>query len=187
GDTGGDTGGDTAPSTNSVYISEYIEGGSFNKAIELFNSSTQPVSLSGYELVLLSNGDTADADRKVLALEGEIPAGGVATFAHADADALLTSGSTLSSFVINFNGDDYVELVYNGQVVDALGTYGVRTNWGKDVTLVRKSSVTGGNANRNPAFTTDEWDSFPKDTLSNFGSHNGSVSEPTDPTDPTDP
>ncbi|MEC8418321.1 MAG: endonuclease, partial [Pseudomonadota bacterium] len=185
---GGDSGEQPVPSSNSVYISEYIEGGSYNKAIELFNSSSEAVSLSGYELVMLSNGATADSDRKVLALEGEIAAGGVATFANSRAVAALTEGSVINNSVINFNGDDYIELVYNGEVVDSLGTYGVRTNWGKDKTLVRKASVTAGNATRSGSFDTSaEWDSYAKDTFDYFGAHNGVVSGPTDPVDPVDP
>jgi predicted extracellular nuclease/endonuclease I len=191
-DTGDGTNPDTNPSeptsSNSVYISEYVEGGGFNKGIELFNSSSEAVSLSGYALVLYTNGASGENDGKVLELEGSIASGGVATYANSQADALLTDGSTISNFVINFNGDDYIELTYNGEVVDALGTFSVRTNWGKDVTLVRKSTVTGGNPNRNSSFDPSaEWDSYAKDTLDQFGAHNGVIAEPTDPTDPTDP
>ena len=185
---GGDSGEQPAPSSNSVYISEYIEGGSYNKAIELFNSSSEAVNLSDYDLVMLSNGATADSDRKVLALNGEIAAGGVATFANSRAVAALTDGSVINNSVINFNGDDYIELVYKGEVVDSLGTYGVRTNWGKDKTLVRKASVTAGNATRSGSFDASvEWDSYAKDTFDYFGAHNGAVSGPTDPVDPVDP
>jgi predicted extracellular nuclease/endonuclease I len=198
GDTGGDTGGGSddgtggdlgETSTNSVYISEYIEGGGFNKGIELFNSSSESVDLTGYALRLYSNGDTADSDGKELPLEGVIASGDVATYVHNSADpAMVGEGTTSSSFVINFNGDDYIELTYQGSVIDAVGTFGVKTNWGKDKTLVRKATVTAGNPNRNANFDASvEWDTFAKDTLEYFGAHNGDISEATDPTDPVDP
>ncbi|WP_420934605.1 ExeM/NucH family extracellular endonuclease [Alteromonas sp. A081] len=202
GNTGGDTGGGNGSetgggsgndaggiSTNSVYISEYIEGGGFNKGIELFNSSSASVDLTGYALRLFSNGDTADSDGKELPLEGVLASGDVATYVHNSADPSMVGESTISSsFVINFNGDDYIELTYQGNVIDAVGTFGVRTNWGKDTTLVRKSSVTAGNPNRNANFDPSvEWDVFAKDTLEYFGAHNGNISEPSEPTDPVDP
>ena len=33
---------------------------------------------------------------------------------------------------INFNGDDYLELVHGGIIIDNIGIYGVKQNWGKD-------------------------------------------------------
>ncbi|MCK4344563.1 MAG: Ig-like domain-containing protein, partial [Bacteroidales bacterium] len=39
-----------------LYISEYIEGSSFNKAIELYNNSGATIDLSGYALWIIYNG-----------------------------------------------------------------------------------------------------------------------------------
>ena len=153
---GGDTGEDSGDSVDdgtdgstgsghAVFISEYIEGSSFNKAVEIYNGSTEAVDLSNYKLKLLSNGATSVGDEKVLELSGTLASGAVATFSHASAEDALTTGSTLSSFVMNFNGDDYIELSYGDVTIDAVGTFGVKTNWGKDVTLVRKASITEGN------------------------------------------
>ena len=66
---GGDTGEDSGDSVDdgtdgstgsghAVFISEYIEGSSFNKAVEIYNGSTEAVDLSNYKLKLLSNGAT---------------------------------------------------------------------------------------------------------------------------------
>ena len=46
-----------------LFFSEYVEGSSFNKAIEIYNGTGAPVDLTagGYTLELYSNG--ADASR----------------------------------------------------------------------------------------------------------------------------
>lgn len=58
---------------NEIFISEYIEGWSNNKAIELYNPTNSEVDLSGYRLERYSNGsNSADANQR-LDLEGIMP------------------------------------------------------------------------------------------------------------------
>jgi hypothetical protein len=60
-----------------LIISEYVEGWSNNKALEIYNPTPNEVTLTGnYRLIRWSNGDdAADLDiRYVLPLEGSIPA-----------------------------------------------------------------------------------------------------------------
>ena len=50
---------------NDLFISEYVEGWSNNKAIELVNPTNAPIDLSQYELRRYSNGSSsADAKKK---------------------------------------------------------------------------------------------------------------------------
>lgn len=58
-----------------IFISEYIEGWSNNKAIELYNPTDNPIDLSAYSLERYSNGSTSAADNQKLDLEGTIGAG----------------------------------------------------------------------------------------------------------------
>ena len=60
-----------------LIISEYVEGWSNNKAMEIYNPTPLPITLTdNYRLIRWSNGDeAADLDfRYVLPLEGSIPA-----------------------------------------------------------------------------------------------------------------
>lgn len=58
---------------NEIFISEYIEGWSNNKAVELYNPTNSEVDLSGYRLERYSNGsNSADANQR-LDLEGIMP------------------------------------------------------------------------------------------------------------------
>lgn len=48
----------SAPASANLIISEYVEGGGYNKAIEIYNTSSAAVSLDGYTINLYSNGKT---------------------------------------------------------------------------------------------------------------------------------
>lgn len=64
-----------AQGCSEIFISEYIEGWSNNKAIELYNPTDVPVDLAGYRLERYSNGSTSAADNQKLDLSGTIQPG----------------------------------------------------------------------------------------------------------------
>jgi len=186
GDTGGgDTGGGQTGST--LIISEYIEGSSSNKALEIFNPTGATVDLSGYQLKLYSNGGTAA--NTTYSMTGTLAANDVIVIGNGNAAEPLKSALDVISGVANFNGDDYVELLKDGAVVDGIGTFGIRTNWGKDVTFVRKASVIEGDSNPNDSFDASiEWNQEAKDDFSFIGAHTsdaGAGGGGTNPTTPT--
>ena len=51
---------------------------------------------------------------------------------------IKSKGQLENTTVINFNGDDAIVLKKSGEVIDSFGQVGARSNWGTDVTLVRK-------------------------------------------------
>ncbi len=114
-----------AAAPTELFMSEYIEGSSFNKAIEIYNGTGAAVDLvaGGYTLELYSNG-AASASQSV-ALGGTIADGDVYVLANSQADAaILAVTDLISNAVINFNGDDAVVLRKNGVVVDVFGQIG---------------------------------------------------------------
>jgi len=123
-----------------ILISEYIEGSSFNKAIEIANTGNELVTLIGYELAKSANGNNEWGNR--LPLDGiAIGAGDVFVLAHSDANADILSNTDMTDTnVISFNGDDPIALLLNGDVHDIIGVMGDQ-NFGKDVTLVRQSRI----------------------------------------------
>lgn len=62
------------PECVEIFISEYVEGWSNNKAIELYNPTDQDIDLSNYRLERYSNGGTSAPAEKRLDLSGTIPA-----------------------------------------------------------------------------------------------------------------
>ena len=172
-----------------LFISEYIEGSSFNKAIELYNGTGQAIDLSDYTLELYANGAATSTAR--LTLSGTLANDETFVLVHRDAVAELKNKGDLENVsVINFNGDDALVLKKGSTVVDSFGQVGTRVKWGEDVTLVRKASITSGDSNPGDAFNRDdEWNVFPKDTFDHIGSHemDGTPGNPGDPGDPDDP
>ena len=108
-----------------LFISEYIEGSSFNKAIEIYNGTGGAVDLAAglYTLELYSNGSARSANR--WPFPGRIADGDVYVLAHPSADAaILAEADITNGSVINFNGDDAVVLRKDG-----VGGRCVWTDW----------------------------------------------------------
>ncbi len=152
-----------------VLISEYIEGSSFNKAIELYNGTGSDIDLSNYSLELYSNG--AVSPSQTLKLSSTLKNGETYVLYHKDANADIKSkGDLANTTVINFNGDDAVVLKKNGTVIDSIGQAGARVENLKDVTLVRNPDHVTGDTNIRDAFDpTKGWKSLPNNDSSNLG------------------
>lgn len=175
-----------ATTSSDLLISEYVEGSSFNKALELYNGSGESLNLSEYTLELYANGATVATG--TLELSGTLASKDTYVLYHRDAVADIKSKGNLENVsVINFNGDDAIVLKKSGEVIDSFGQVGERINWGTDVTLVRKATVSSGDSNPNDAFNRDEeWIVCPKDTFTYLGSHT-SDGTPEDPDPPAKP
>jgi predicted extracellular nuclease len=172
-----------APATASaeLFISEYVEGSSNNKAIEIYNPSGASVSLTDYELRLRSNG--ALAPSQTITLSGSLAAGDVLVLVHGSAaPALLALADVVNNTVINFNGDDSVELykISTTSTVDALGQFGVDpgTAWVSggvttlNATIRRNANVCQGDTNGGDVFDPAiEWTAFAVDTFDGLGAH----------------
>ncbi|MBQ4834481.1 ExeM/NucH family extracellular endonuclease [Pseudoalteromonas sp. MMG010] len=182
----------SAPASANLIISEYIEGSGNNKAVELYNTSSAALDLTGYSISLYSNGkDTIDSPTNTLDLSDvTLEANGTYVIANASAVDDVTSIADVTSSVTNFNGDDALLLIKDGAVVDSFGQFGVDPGsfWSDDdaqtqnKTLRRKSSVISGRT----AYTTEfspgeEWEEFDQDTFSGLGSHNASGSTEPEP------
>ena len=99
-----------------LFFSEYIEGSSNNKAIEIFNGTGAAVNLSGYTLELYSNGSPAPT--QTLAPSGTVADGDVYVIAHTLSNSLIQAqADLLIATVVTFNGDDAVVLKHNGVVI----------------------------------------------------------------------
>ncbi|MEK4424065.1 endonuclease [Solibacillus sp. FSL K6-1523] len=167
-----------------LFISEYVEGGGFNKALELYNGTGEAIDLSAYTLELYANGSMNASAQ--LALSGNLNDGETYVIYHPDAVTQLSSkGDLENGSVINFNGDDAIVLKKSDNVIDSFGQVGARSNWGTDVTLVRNPTVTAGDPISNDSFNRDEeWTSYPKDTFDYLGFHDMDGSSPGEPEEP---
>lgn len=157
-----------------LIISEYVEGSSNNKAIELFNGTGGAIDLSAYQIKTYFNGSSSAGTS--IPLSGSLPAG--QTFVLAHASAVLPIAANLTNSNSWYNGDDAIELVKGSVVIDSIGKVGFDPGsaWGVapvstlNNTLRRKTSVTTGRS----ASTTDfdpalEWDGFAIDSFDGLG------------------
>lgn len=164
----------------SLFISEYIEGSSNNKAIEIYNGTGTAVDLStnGYLLEFYFNGSTSPLT--TINLAGSLADGDVYVVADNDATAAILAVADLISTASFFNGDDTIILRNSSGIVDVIGQLGVDpgSQWGtgdtstQDNTLQRLDTVCSGDSNETDAFDPAvEWAGFPQDTFSGLGSH----------------
>lgn len=160
-------------STNTdLFISEYMEGSFHNRAIEIFNGTGNPVDLSAgsYTLRIYANGAVSPSASMPLA--GSIPNNDVYVAANPEAEPAILAQADATFGALDYNGNDAVALAKNGVNIDVLGIIGDGTcDFGAAVTLVRKSSVFGGNTTYAPS----EWDAYLGDTVSYLGSHLGGI------------
>ncbi|MFP4396198.1 MAG: ExeM/NucH family extracellular endonuclease, partial [Anaerolineales bacterium] len=154
-----------------LFFSEYIEGSSNNKAIEIYNGTGEDVTMTDYySIALFSNGNTFPGS--TLDLTGVLAAGEVYVIADSQADADILDEADTTSGVALFNGNDALVLYKDGVVVDALGQVGNDAYWGAEVTLVRKPNVMQGDPVEDDAFDPAiEWDEYAQNTFDYLGSH----------------
>jgi hypothetical protein len=157
-----------------LYFSEYVEGSSSYKSLEI--TAQKRSILDGCKVGTYFNGK---AEATVVAtLSGVLEAGQVLTLCSSSLQAKL--GAVLCKQVGNltFNGDDAIAVSCDGKILDVIGQVGVDpgTGWGSaakstlDHTLRRKCSVTSGDAVGTNAFDPSvEWQVFALDTFNGLG------------------
>ncbi|NET03131.1 MAG: endonuclease [Symploca sp. SIO2B6] len=176
-----DAGGSTT--TQDLFISEYVEGSSNNKAIEIFNGTGAAIDLAaeGYTLEFYFNGNTSPST--TINLSGTITNNDVFVVADNDAAQAILNVADQTSTSNFFNGDDAIVLRKggaSGAILDVIGQIGTDpgSQWGSGLTstqnntLRRQSSIVAGDTNPDDAFDPAlEWDGFAQDTFDGLGSH----------------
>ena len=184
---------------NTVFFSEWAEGTSFNKYIEIYNGTGEDIDLSTYKVSSCSNGCDTEGewdypDQVVFDVGTMVAAGDVFVIAHPSADPSILSQADNISFTYMSNGNDAVGLVSTatGFIVDLIGDMSTSPPDAWDVagtpsatneqTIVRKPSVLNGNADWAASAGTDasnsEWLVFDQNVWDNLGFHNQGVDAP---------
>ncbi len=145
-----------------VIISQYYEGASVNKWIELTNLSNTPINTTSPQLKLALYNVSGDAGNinitgapsQIVNLNFTIPARGTVLIGNTGNSEVTYLSSTSavqnSNTVINFNGNDGIALLdASNNIIDAFGQ-GVNA---KDVSYVRSLNVTVPS----PTFIADDW------------------------------
>ncbi len=158
-----------------LYFSEYAEGSSNNKYLEIYNGSTETIDLTQYAYPSVSNAPTTVGQHEFwneFEPGATIAPGEFYIIAHGSADPIILAKANETHTYLS-NGDDGYALVYGTEssyeIVDTLGDFNGDPGSGwdvagvtaatKDHTLVRKTSVTKGNPNWTASAGTSASDS----------------------------
>ena len=160
---------DPEPSTGELFISEYVEGSSYNKYIEIYNPTSQSIDLSSYVLKLEQDGKGTWT--KEATLSGSLASKSVIIYKNSQATA-YTGEAIVNNDVINFNGNNPVGLFKNGELIDLFGASSETpgqavADFAKDKTFRRKATVKAPST----VFNAEEWEVLAKDDVSGLGSH----------------
>ena len=173
-----------------LFISEYVEGTSNNKAIEIFNGTSSSIDLAtnGYKIEFYFNGATTAGT--TINLDGTIGPGNVFVVASASANGTILNVANQTSSSAFYNGNDAVVLKKGLEILDVIGQVGFNpgTEWGTglistaDNTLRRLESTAEGDTNPDDVFNPSlEWLGFPTDTFDDLGMFNGGAASQTFP------
>ncbi len=171
---------------NNIIISEYVEGSSSNKAIEITNTGTTAHTFDGTLSLYYSSykNQIKNADGANVLQGKTLQPGQSLVVVNADASAdmrnfikrlggeesMIVAGSyeQVRHSAMNFNGDDAVWLGTSGNaedVKDIFGIYGSSKNFAwKDRTMRRKA----GSAQAS-TYDESQWDQFEKDDFGGLG------------------
>ena len=167
-----------ATAATSLFFSEYIEGSSNNKAVEIYNPTGAAVDLTGCSIQVYANG--ASSPNNTIDLTATVATDGTYVVCNNQSVQTIKDNCDLESGSLGFNGDDAIVLVCNAATIDAIGQVGTDpgSEWGSgdestaDNTIRRLCSIMEGDSNSGDAFDpATEWTGFPVDTFDDLGSH----------------
>ena len=180
--------------TVNLFFSEYAEGSSNNKYVEIYNPSSTTVNLNNYQIKGTNNGTAwGDNGERELALGGSLAANSVYIICTDAADPAIIAKADLAvpyESPVHYNGNDAIAIFgIDGSgnfsiIMDVIGnltdpgtgnglSVAGTQNATKDHTLVRKSSISKGNTNwENSAGTSasdSEWEVKDVDDWTSLG------------------
>ena len=170
-------------------FSEYGEGTSFNKWIEIYNPTSQSINLDNYRYNFCWNGcDDLEWEFSISFDTGYIlMPGETYLLVHSDANSTLFNSANQTTNLFS-NGNDVVGLYNNSldAIVDIIGVFDSidvvgwdvdgTVNATKDHTMIRKTDVCTGNMGdwsfSDGSTTNSEWVVGAIDDFSNLNIHN---------------
>jgi len=174
--------------SQNLFFSEYAEGSSNNKYLEIYNGGSETINLNNYQLINCRNGCDSWEHFHPFNEDTALNATDVWVFCAVDANDFIRAecNQTIANNSI-FNGDDVwaIQDINTSTIIDKIGEIGddPGSGWNvagisnatKDHTLVRKESVLSGNIDWTASAGTNsensEWIILDQDDFTNLGSH----------------
>mgnify|MGYP003960624555 CR=1 FL=1 len=173
-----------------VFFSEYIEGSSNNKALEIYNNTGADINMADYAIWRISNGgDWVEGEGNAVQFDSADPElitdlvvadGEVFVMVNSSADPVMQAVADFSgTSAMWFNGDDAMGLAHFDGVawnlIDIIGEEGpdVGSEWNppgtQENTIVRNETIVEGELDW--AVSSLTWTTYPQDTFDYLGSH----------------
>ena len=112
GDDSSNNGGNSNNEVVNLYFSEYAEGSSNNKYVEIYNASSMSVDLSNYQIKGTNNGTAwGDNGERELSLTGTLASNSVYIISTDAADQSILNKADLSlpyESPVHYNGNDAI-------------------------------------------------------------------------------
>lgn len=117
------------PAYAQLMFSQYIDGNSNKKGLEIYNPDNSVVNLNDYEIRQFNNGNTTH--NLAVTLEGTLKSKARYVLGHSALKTELGAGVNQVAN-LTFNGDDALVLYYKGTAIDRFGRIGERPvkGWG---------------------------------------------------------
>ncbi len=162
--------------SGNLYFSEYMEGSSFNKALEIANFTGSTIDLNDamntYTLKISTNGSATWNSTYTFPMGAMITDGDVYVIGNTGLAVCTGVVDDSNDAITGFNGNDAIGLFKNDVLIDILGTLGDGTTYASNTTLVRKPSISSPNT----TYTASEWNTFASNTCDNLGAHTQTLS-----------
>ncbi len=163
-----------------LFFSEYIEGTSNNKALEIYNGTGAAINLasSQYNVQMFFNGNASAG--LTINLTGTVADGDVFVLAQGSASLAILAQADQTNGDGWFDGDDAVVLRKGETIIDVIGQIGVDpgSRWGNgtfgtaDNTLRRKGHIEAGDTDGSDRFIpASQWHWHAVDIFDGLGSH----------------
>jgi len=162
----------------SIFFSEYMEGSGESRCLEVYNGTGIPIDLEegGYAIRSYTNGSPVAGS--MFSLTGELAADQVKVICYEHAGPMFIRQADTLSPLLDFDGNDGIELFNDYGLLDFIGQFEDDSYWGnatcetQNMTLVRKTGVVKGDREQRDEFNPVwEWDSHPKNTEAFLGYH----------------
>jgi len=157
----------------SLFFSEYLEGSSRNKCLEIYNGTGQIIDLTDWSIEIYNNGNSSGASTffpdGLMISDSDV----LVICNSASDDAMLNLADVLLNAATNFNGNDDIVLVDpDGNAVDVIGTIGSALDFGTNQSFIRNCDIAMGRPVGTSLFIPDdEWDILEVDDVSDLGMH----------------
>lgn len=156
--------------SSEIFFSEYIEGSSFNKALEIVNLTGNTIDLEAEAYSLKKQQNGSGEWMSELMLTGEIVHNDVFVISNESAsipEILEYADQLKTGSPLDFNGNDPIGLFKDGELIDIIGSFNDSKDFAKDQSLKRKKTITEPSR----TYNSQDWEVLEQDTVNDLGKY----------------